>query len=64
MSNAIVTRDQFDKMENIDVKLGILFDTSMKTQEMLKGKRLDAKAIGGGFIGGFVAVIAKMFVWR
>ena len=64
MSNAIVTRDQFDKMENIDVKLGILFDTSMKTQEMLKGKKLDAKAIGAGFIGGFVAVITKMLVWK
>ena len=64
MSNAIVTRDQFDKIKDMDVKLGILFDTSMKTQRMLKGKRLDIKDFTGGIVGGFVAVITKMLVWK
>lgn len=64
MGNAVLTRERFDKLENIDTKLGILFDTNMKTQEMLKGKKLELKAIGGGFLGGFIAVIAKMAIWR
>lgn len=64
MGNAILSREAFDAIEKMDVKLGILFDTNMKTLEILKGKRLDLKAIGGGFLGGFVAVITKMAIWR
>ena len=64
MANAVVKREDFDKIKSIDVKLGILFDTNMQTLKVLKGKRLDAKAIGGGFLGGFAAVITKMLVWR
>ncbi len=64
MSNAILSREGFDKIKNLDVKLGVLFDTNMRTLEILKGKRLDLKAIGGGFLGGFVAVITKMAIWR
>lgn len=64
MTNAIVSRPEFDKIKDIDVKLGILFDTSMKTQQMLRSKRLDAKSIIGGFVGGFAAVTTKMLIWR
>jgi len=36
MSNGIVTRERFDGMKNIDDKLGVLFDTGMQTQQILK----------------------------
>lgn len=64
MGNAILTRERFDELENIDAKLGILFDTNTKTQEMLKGKKLDFKSFAGGALGGFIAVITKMAIWR
>jgi len=36
MSNGVVNRVDFDKLENTDAKLGILFETGIKTQETLK----------------------------
>jgi len=36
MPNGIVTRERFDGMKNIDDKLGVLFDTGMQTQKILK----------------------------
>ena len=64
MGNAVITREGFRKIKSTDVKLDILFDTTLKTQEMLKGKKLDFKSFAGGILGGFIAVIAKMAIWR
>jgi len=36
MSNGVVTRERFDGMKDIDDKLGVLFDTGMQTQKILK----------------------------
>ena len=64
MANAVVTRADFDKIKNIDVKLGILFDTEMKTLKLLKGKRLDFKAFAGGVVGGIGTILIKFGIWR
>ena len=64
MANSVVKREDFDKIKSVDVKLGILFETNMQTLRLLKGKRLDAKAVTSGFLGGFAAVLTKMLVWR
>lgn len=64
MSNAIITRDRFDKSEDVNEKLGILFDTDMEILRILKGKRLDAKTILGGVAGGFLAMIMKTAIWK
>ena len=36
MPNGVVTRERFDGMKDIDDKLGVLFDTGMQTQQILK----------------------------
>ena len=64
MANAVVTRKEFDRIKDIDVKLGILFDTEMKTLKLLKGKRLDLKAFAGGIVGGVGTILIKFGIWR
>ena len=63
MANAVVNREEFDKIKDIDVKLGILFDTEMSTLRLLKGKRLDIKAFAGGVVGGLSAILIKLGLW-
>jgi len=75
MPNGIVTREDFDRIkiitddgkvnyENLEVKLGIIFETEMENQKMLKRKHLDLKAFSGGILGGAATVAAKMAIWR
>ena len=36
MPNGVVNRTDFDKLKDVDVKLGVLFETGIKTQKILQ----------------------------
>lgn len=36
MANGLITRKDYDKIKDADVKLGILFETQLKTQSLLE----------------------------
>jgi hypothetical protein len=71
MPNGIITKEQFEEITDTHVKLNILFVTMLETREDMRNhcgriKKLEQRkmkdtsyAVGGGFLGGFVAMIAR-----
>lgn len=69
MPDGIVKREDFDKIDNQDAKLGVLFETIIELKDEVKGLKKGRKgdtmvAAGMGFVGGFSAVCAKMLFWK
>jgi len=49
MPNGVTTRQDFDRIDNIDAKLGILFETGIKTQKILRDhmQKTEARFMAG-----------------
>ena len=71
MANGVVSKEDFKKLTDTNIKLNILFETILSVKVNMDGhckrlKNLEKKkfkdtttAFGGGIIGGFVAMVSK-----
>ena len=71
MANGVVSKEDFKKLTDTNIKLNILFETILSVKVNMEGhckrlKNLEKKkfkdtgyAVGGGFLGGFAAMISK-----
>jgi len=62
MPDGIMPPEQFEKLENTDAKFN--YQYSLIYELYRKQKWDSSKSIFGGFMGGFVAVIAKCLIWK
>jgi hypothetical protein len=61
MSNGIISKKEFQKIQDTNVKLDILFDTILQCTQ--KRGLKDVYAFLGGMLGGFIAIVTKSIFW-
>ena len=62
MPNGMMKPDQFRELKDESEKTNIIYDA---VYELYKKRRWnDLKIVGGGFMGGFTAIAAKMAIWK